>query len=45
MLNYQLPIVETYTYTTREVQQYTDWDYEKIEAYLDTMKKRLHVRS
>ena len=29
--------MEQFTQTTWEVFQYTDWDYEKIEAYLDKM--------
>ena len=35
MLNYQSPIAEGYMQTTMDVKEFSDWEYEKIETYLD----------
>lgn len=45
MLKYQLPIVNLYTHTTHDVSQFNSRDYERIETYLDYMKKCMHARA
>ena len=39
MLQNQLPIIESYTGTTLDVREFSAWDYERIEEYLDSMNQ------
>ena len=37
MLQKQLPIINAYTHSTRDVAQFSNWDYKHIEQFLDKM--------